>query len=73
MKEALRKGGAADLNVYSVGKITSPKGPLSGYAPFPSSYSGNPKDDGVVILYHTVPGGTGAPYNLGRTLTHETG
>ena len=73
MKEALRKGGAADLNVYSVGKITGPKGPLLGYAPFPWSYSGNPKNDGAVILSSSVPGGTGAPFNMGRTLTHETG
>jgi hypothetical protein len=26
---------------------------------------------GVVILHSTVPGGATAPYNLGKTLTHE--
>ncbi|KAJ6560121.1 hypothetical protein B0H19DRAFT_1146541, partial [Mycena capillaripes] len=75
MKSALRKGTSRDLNVYTVG-FTSESGPeLLGYATFPSAYTSNPQDDGVVILYSTVPGGSMAPYNLGRvgTLTHEAG
>ncbi|KAJ7275942.1 hypothetical protein C8J57DRAFT_1449292 [Mycena rebaudengoi] len=71
MKSALRQGGKGDLNVYTVG-FTNAKG-LLGYATFPSSYNAAPKDDGVVILYSTVPGGAAAPTNLGRTLTHEAG
>ncbi|KAG8700384.1 hypothetical protein FRC08_004734 [Ceratobasidium sp. 394] len=73
MKRTLRRGGVADLNVYSVGFIPSPRGPLTGYATFPSSYESNRQDDGVVILFSTLPKGSAAPYNLGKTLTHEVG
>ncbi|WP_428741553.1 zinc metalloprotease [Tenacibaculum sp.] len=45
-------------------------GGILGYAQFPG---GNSATDGVVILYSSLPGGSAAPYNLGRTLTHEIG
>ncbi|KAG6817591.1 hypothetical protein H0H93_007128 [Arthromyces matolae] len=74
MKNALRKGGAGDLNVYTARSVRDSKGgDLLGYATFPWSYSANPRDDGVVVIASSLPGGTSAPFNLGKTLTHEAG
>ena len=46
---------------------------LLGYATFPSDFKDKPLNDGVVILYSTLPGSNSPKYNLGRTLTHEAG
>ena len=69
MKSALRQGGADDLNVYSA----NPGGGLLGWATFPFDYASAPRNDGVVIKFSSMPGGTSNPYDEGDTLGHEVG
>ena len=69
-KRALHQGTAETLNVY----IANPGGGLTlGWATFPWDYARRPSDDGVVILYSSLPGGGASPYDQGDTLTHEVG
>jgi len=74
MKTSLHQGDSSTLNVYSVGNLVDPEfGPLLGYAYFPVSYDSQPVLDGVVFLYSSLPGGSAAPFDEGKTLTHEVG
>ncbi len=46
---------------------------LLGYAAFPSDYKSDPYEDGIVLQYATLPGGSSENYGFGKTLTHEAG
>jgi len=45
---------------------SSLRGGLLGYTTFPWDYLGNPKDDGIVFQYTTVPGGGTEGYDTGK-------
>jgi len=51
--------------------ITALSNGLLGYSTFPDD--GSPDEQGVVIDYRSLPGGSFTAYSTGKTLTHETG
>ena len=67
-KAALRQGGPETLNIY----LTAGGGYL-GWATFPSSYSSQPSQDGIVVDFRSLPHGPYAEYSEGDTATHEVG
>jgi len=73
MKQLLRQGNSSTLNVYTVGLAEGGGKGLLGYSTFPMDFESKPLNDGVVILYSTLPGSSSPTFNLGRTLTHESG
>ncbi len=66
-KSALWVDGA--LNLY----LCSPPNNLLGWATWPWDKQDNPKMDGVVVHYQSLPNGDMSNYNLGMTTVHEVG
>jgi len=72
MKAALHVGGADTLNFY----VNNAGGLYLGWATFPFWYDADPLNDGVVVLYSSLPGGEccgDRVYDQGDTGTHEVG
>ncbi|UFP95510.1 zinc metalloprotease [Gloeobacter morelensis] len=68
-KSALSVSPQTTLNFYSA----NPSGGLLGWATFPWYLDNDPDNDGVVVLYSSLPGGSAFPYDEGDTGTHEVG
>ena len=68
LKNALRVGGPETLNLY-----TTSGGGYLGWATFPTNYAANPKADGVILAWDTLPGTRNWAYAYGDTATHEVG
>jgi hypothetical protein len=67
IKRKLHRGGLAQLNVY----VAALPAGLLGYANYPGTVPH--RQDGLVILNESMPGGAAAPFNKGDTATHEIG
>ncbi|EME81334.1 uncharacterized protein MYCFIDRAFT_38651 [Pseudocercospora fijiensis CIRAD86] len=72
MKQALRKGTYSTLNLYFLSDLGDG---LLGfcYFPVPNPTANDRTLDGCVNLADSLPGGSAAPYNLGKTASHEAG
>jgi len=73
MKTTYRKGNKGTLNVYTTALSEGDAAGILGYATFPMDYEDKPENDGVVLLFNTLPGSQSKQYNMGRTLVHEAG
>jgi hypothetical protein len=69
MKRSLKLGGMKVLNIYSTTLLDG----VIGISSFPQDYAKNPTQDGVVIHFQTLPGGSYSGVNQGKTLVHEVG
>jgi len=72
-KQALHRGGATELNFYTVNKVGEPWG--NAWARFPDEYAGDPCLDGVVVPYTMLPytSSLSAPFHEGDIAVHEVG
>ena len=68
-KSALHVAPETNLNFYTAQLQSG----LLGWATFPFDLLGDRLMDGVVMLHSTLPGGGGAPFDLGLTAVHEVG
>lgn len=69
MKEALALNPARVLNLYTASLGLD----YLGWATLPEAGAESDRQQGVVLLDESLPGGNAAPYNLGHTGTHEVG
>lgn len=69
MKDALALDPSRVLNIYTADLALD----YLGWASTPDPGAETDRDQGVVLLTGTLPGGPEAPYNLGHTGTHEVG
>lgn len=66
-RKKTRLGGANALNIWLVDFS------YLGIATFPWDYAKNPGIDGIRVQYSSLPGGSIANYDEGKTATHEAG
>ena len=74
--DAVKHTSTRGANVWASGKyfnvwITNLSNNVLGYATFPDD--GLIDEQGVVLDYRSLPGGSSANYNTGKTLVHESG
>jgi hypothetical protein len=75
LHKSLRVGGYSTLNLFYIDMFHHNHNNLA-TTTYPNSYALDSDDfwlDGCTLNSGTLPGGSFAPYNLGRTTTHEVG
>ncbi|GLW63585.1 hypothetical protein Arub01_18290 [Actinomadura rubrobrunea] len=69
IKKRLRKGGPGTLNLFTAAVGVD----VLGFSTFPQWYRQDPRNDGVVVDYRSVTGGTYRHFDRGFTIVHEVG
>ncbi|KAF9013183.1 hypothetical protein BDQ17DRAFT_1536877 [Cyathus striatus] len=73
MKDKLRVGGPAGMNVFSVGLIEREFAGYLGFATMPENYKEYLQYDGIFLNQASFPDGALEKFDMGKTLTHEAG